>query len=231
MQYLDSLKEIANELDQQGLMHQADRIDSYLRKIAQEAMPADPMAAPLPADPMLEPAPEMASESAQDAPSSPAQKAVDEKTARLTFLMFKKLQDVYVKHLPDFDYFGKENIKIIQSSFDHLTNLMKTVLRGKTAEYDIDSLSNYSAHLHNIERELERSKKMKITPAKVKIDKFYLYEELEVLVRKLERLYNKGEFPELNPVMKKARSVRDAFANVIKQTSEQIANTDLIEIS
>jgi hypothetical protein len=69
---------------------------------------------------------------------------------------------------------------------------------------------------------------MKITPTKVKIDKFLLYDEFEILLNKIERHYDAG-LKELQPVLKKARAVKDAFANIIQQTSEQIAHADLIE--
>lgn len=158
-------------------------------------------------------------------------KTSSENIARTTLLMFQKLQDLYARFLPDFDYLGKNNLTIIQAAFDHTVTLFKTVMRDISAEYDQAVVDNYEAHLKNVATELQRSMKMRITPAKVKIDKFYLYEELEILVRKLERLYDKGKFAELAPVIRKARSVRDSFGNVIKQVSEQIANADLIEIS
>lgn len=201
MRYLHSLQILANELDQNGLYQQADRIDRFLEKIAQSGSDSDPV------------------------------RSSAETSARTTLFMFQKLQDLYARFLPDFDYLGKNNLAIIQAAFDHTVTLFKTVMRDISADYDQSAVDNYEAHLKNVATELQRSMKMRITPAKVKIDKFYLYEELEILVRKLERLYDKGKFSELAPVVRKARSVRDSFGNVIKQVSEQVANVDLIEIS
>ena len=49
-----------------------------------------------------------------------------------------------------------------------------------------------------------------------------------MMMRKIERNHDEG-LSELQPVVRKARSIRDSFANVIQQTSEQIAHSDLIQ--
>jgi len=89
------------------------------------------------------------------------------------------------------------------------------------------ALDNYKIHMKNLQTELDRQKKMKVTPVKVKIDKFLFYDELELLVKKIERHYDSG-LKELQPVLRKARAVRDAFANIIQEVTEQIAHADLI---
>lgn len=153
-----------------------------------------------------------------------------ELNARTTYLMYKKYQTFLKNNLPKLDYLGKE-VEIVITAFDYLCELFKAALRKSTFEYDHEVLENYQNHLKNSEKELHRSIKMKLTPVKVKVDKFLVYEELEVLVKKIERIYDQGSFQELSPVVSKARSVRDSFANLIKNVSEQITNSDLIETS
>jgi hypothetical protein len=106
--------------------------------------------------------------------------------------------------------------------------MYQVLLRNTSKQYDQEALVTYEQHLQNLQKEADRSKKMKLTPIKVKIDKFLLYNEFEIILKKIERHYDAG-LKELQPVLKKARSVRDAFSNIIQQTSEEIAHADLIE--
>jgi len=225
MHYLETFKIIANKLDEKGLERQANRIDLFLQKKAQQAE----------VEQIPSPEEVLKDISVPDKSSSQTSekdiKEMEEKLARTAYLMYERLRDLFHRYLPQLDYFGEDNIEVILSTFDHFLTLFRTVMRGKSADYNREELEYYVGQLKKSERELNRSVKMRLTPAKVKVDKFYLYEELEVLTRKLQRLYDKGAFPELNPVVKKSRALRDTFANVIKQRSEEIANADLIEIS
>lgn len=216
-------------LDENGLLQQADRIDYYLKKVAQEAAALEPnMDATALETPTLSPAGNI---STSIEPPTEITQETHDSLANTTYLMFKELHKLYDRFLPRLDYLGKQNIEIVAGTFDHFMTLFATVLRGRDNDYNAKELDFYRSHIRKAEQELKRSVQMKVTPAKVKIDKFYLYEELEILTRKLQRIYDKGAYPELNPVVKKSRALRDTFANVIKQISEQVANADLIEIS
>lgn len=240
MNYIDQLKELANQLDRQGLFKQANLIDKYLFTFAQTtpALPTDPTpTAPTPtAVPDLltptpaptEQQPSMMTPPVDTVSQEDKTKKTSEKIARTTFLMMSELRDFYAKNLPEFKYLGEDNIKTIQAAIDQMMSMFRVVLRKISDDYDRDAMDSYEAHLKGLQREVDRSKKMKVTPTKVKIDKFLLYNEFEIMMRKIERHYD-GGLKELQPVLKKARAVRDAFANVIQQTSEQIAHADLIE--
>jgi hypothetical protein len=211
MDHIEQIKEIANQLDLQGLVKQADLLDKYLLVYAQNT-PAVPA-----------PTPDL---------SIPTEPTIENKDlgylSRTTFLMLSELRDFYVRNLPEFRYFGEANLKILQAAFDQLTTMYQVLLRNTSKQYDQEALATYEQHLQNLQREVDRSKKMKLTPIKVKIDKFLLYNEFEIILKKIERHYDAG-LKELQPVLKKARSVRDAFSNIIQQTSEEIAHADLIE--
>ena len=234
MNYIDQLKELANQLDRQGMYKQANLIDKYLFRFAQNApalpaetapaAPAVPAEAPEAAQP-LTPLPTAAPElelSPED------KKKVNEKLTRATFMMMSELRDFFAKNLNDFKYFGEDNIKTIQAAIDQMMAIFRVVLRNMTSDYDREALSVYEAHLKSLQKEVDRSKKMRLTPTKVKIDKFLLYNEFETMMKKIERHYDAG-VKELQPVLKKARAIKDAFGNVIQQTSEEIAHADLIE--
>ena len=224
MNNFDQLKEITNLLDRRGLCKQADLVDKYLVHIAQTA-PALPAA-----DLTMEQIPSVLPSITPSTPDAniDQQKATQEKISRTTFLMLEELRDFFARNLNDFRYFGEENIKILQSGMDQLTMMYRVILRNITPEYNKEILEGYEAHLKSLQTEVDRSKKMKITPVKVKIDKFLLFNEFEILINKIERHYD-GGLKELQPVLRKARAVRDAFGNIIQQTSEQIAHADLIE--
>jgi hypothetical protein len=223
MDYIQELKEIANKLDRQGYIKQANLVDSCLYKIAQD-VPAQ-----APADVPVEQQPSALPTTPAVAPKAPQDmRKTTEQLARATFLMITELRDFYARNLSDFYYFGEDNIKTLQAAIDQLTSMYKVLLRNTSTDYDKGSVQSYEAHLKGLQKEIDRSKKMKITPTKVKIDKFLLYDEFEILLNKIERHYDAG-LKELQPVLKKARAVKDAFANIIQQTSEQIAHADLIE--
>jgi len=229
MEHIQSLKQIADMLDKKGFIKQANAIDKYLVSIAQFAPAVEPAPAP-PASPA--PAPSTPPPSAPSLSLPPVAKEdpkkENQKLARTNFLMFDELRDFYSKNLVHFSYFGEDNVNTIQAAIDQLFSIYRVVLRKVTKEYNHEALSAYEAHLVQLQREVDRSLKMKITPAKVKIDKFLLYDELDMMMKKIERNHDQGVL-ELQPVLKKIRSVRDAFANIIKQTSEQVAHADLIE--
>lgn len=240
MNYIDQLKELANQLDRQGMYKQANLIDKYLLRFAQNApaLPAEtpavltpdaPAAAPAPVEQQpsaLAPMPEASA--APEGMSSEDKRKVNEKLARATFMMMSELRDFFAKNLDGFKYFGEDNIKTIQAAIDQMMSVFRVVLRNMTSDYDREAVATYESHLKNLQKEVDRSKKMRLTPTKVKIDKFLLYNEFEMLMKKIERHYDSG-LKELQPVLKKARAIRDAFGNIIQQTSEEIAHADLIE--
>ncbi len=244
MDYINQIKQIANQLDRQGFLKQADLLDKYLYLFAQNApaMPPAPEAAEemapgegdqSPEDPEATPAPleDALSDLTEDMPEeSDESRETKEKMARTTFLMLSDLRDFYVRNLQDFQYFGEDNIKTLQAAFDQLVTMYKVLLRNIPKHYNEDATRTYDKHLKNLQKEVDRSKKMRLTPVKVKIDKFLLHNEFEILLRKIERHYDDG-LKELQPVLRKARSVRDAFSNIIQQTSEEVAHADLIETS
>jgi hypothetical protein len=212
MNYIDRIKHLADLLDRNGFIKQADLLDRKLQVIAQAAQ-SDMTPNPL----------------ASEAPLSlPSNNEDLEVLSRTTFLMLEELRDFFAHNLSKFKYFGENNIKILQSAFDQLTTMYKTLLRNVSQEYDKQQLASYEQHLRKLQKEVDRSITMKLTPIKVKVDKFLLYNEYEHLLKKIERHYDAG-LRELQPVLKKARSVREAFANIIQQTSEEIAHADLIE--
>lgn len=215
MDYFQNLKEIADRLDRVGLLRQANRIDVFLVSLAQFA-------------PALDAPPEDTSkESLVAAPTKDPRKEL-EKLGRTTFRQFDVLKEFYTKNLKDFRYFGDENIKVLQAAIDQMYAIYRVVLREFTQDYDHGVVERYEAHLAQLQKEVDRSKMMKLTKAKVTIDKFLLYDELEMMMRKIERNHDEG-LSELQPVVRKARSIRDSFANVIQQTSEQVAHSDLIQ--
>jgi hypothetical protein len=203
MDLLTKIKAIADDLDSKGFLKQADILDFYLKSYAQVA--AD--------DPQT-------TETSKENPALVL--------SHTTFLMLAELRDFYSKNLPKFKYFGEQNIKTLQSAIDQLTAMYRVLLRNMSPDFDKEALSKYETHLKGLQSEVDRSKEMKLTPIKVKVDKFLLYDEFEMIMRKIERHYDAG-IRELQPVLKKARSIRDAFANIIQQTSEEIAHADLIE--
>lgn len=228
MNSLNSLKLIANEFDRLGLSLQADRIDAILVRLAQAPAPAvDPAGVPPPA-PMTPPVDMGPPPAIKD----PAKSKENNKwrMVRSTYLMFRKLRDLYAVYLPKLDYFGEDNIKAVFSAFDQLLALFQAVLRDKPLDINNNDIQDYNGRLKRIENELKRSTQMRLTPIKAKVDKFLIYEELEGLVDKLERHYDTG-LSDLNPVVRKARALRNTFANVIQSVSEQIAHADLIELS
>lgn len=228
MNNFNQLKEIANLLDRKGLRKQADLIDKYLVYVAQNA-PALPEVAP-PLDLPIANVPSALTPPAAPPALAPPQEKKDpqERISRTTYLMLVELRDFFARNLHDFRYLGEENVKLLQSGVDQLTTMYKVLLRNVSTEFDSESLGFYEAHLKSLQKEVERSKKMKITPVKVKIDKFLLFNEFDLIVNKIERHYD-GGMKDLQPVLRKARAVRDAFVNIIQQTSEQIAHADLIE--
>ena len=223
MDYINKIKQIADRLDKQGLYKQADLLDKYLIKLAQMAQ-----AAPLAPAPTEQVQPAMASPPPIPPTPIDTKKASQEKLSRTTFLMLSDLRDFYVKNLPNLKYLGEDNIKTIQVAFDQLVTMYKTLLRNTGKEYCHKTTDNYDSYLNKIQKELDRSKNMKLTPMKVKIDKFLLYNELEILVKRIENHYD-GGLKELQPVLKKARAVKDAFSNVIQNISEEVAHADLID--
>jgi len=227
MNYIDQLKELANQLDRQGMYKQANLIDKYLFRFAQNApaLPAETAPEATPVEQSLAPLPTTALE-VELSPED--EKKVNEKLARATFMMMSELRDFFAKNLNDFKYFGEDNVKTIQAAIDQMMAIFRVVLRNTTSDYDREAVNMYEAHLKSLQKEVDRSKKMRLTPTKVKIDKFLLYNEFEMMMKKIERLYDSG-VKELQPVLKKARAIRDAFGNVIQQTSEEIAHADLIE--
>ena len=226
MDFLTELKQVANLLDQNGLYKQADLIDEILLKKAQNA-PAELAPTPNENTKPVETLPPVVTPTPPPAPKETKQDA-QKKLARTTFLMYQELRDFYVQNLKKFHYFGDDNIKVLQTALDQLLMLYRVVLRTFPQDYDKEALGSYQAHLKQLEREIDRSAKMKITPVKVKIDKFLIFDELEILMNKIERQYDQG-VKELQPILRKVRGIRDAFANIIQQTSEQIAHADLIE--
>lgn len=220
MTYIDQLKQIADSLDRRGLLKQADIVDKILYKIAQSPGDMQPM----------QKQEEVELEVPKSTVSDPESKEQLEKLARTTYLMLNELRDFFARNLPSFGYFGDDNIKTLQSAIDHLTGMYRVLLRNISQQYSKDALKNYESHLKSLQKEVDRSKTMKLTPVKVKVDKFLLYNEFELLYKKIERHYDKG-LRELQPVLRKARSIKDAFANIIQQTSEEVAHADLIETS
>lgn len=222
MDYFQNLKEIADQLDRLGLLKQANRIDSYLVSLAQlaPALEAPPEAAqaPTPTPPPTPKAPSKAKDPRKEL----------EKLGGTTFRQFDVLKEFYTKNLKDFHYFGDENIKVLQAALDQMYAIYRVVSRDFTQDYDHGTVEKYEAHLEHLQKEVDRSKLMKLTKAKATIDKFLLYDEFEMMMRKIERNHDEG-LSELQPVVRKARSIRDSFANVIQQTSEQIAHSDLIQ--
>lgn len=222
MNYVHKIKLIADQLDKRGFYKQADLLDKYLIKLAQTAA-----AAPLPPMPTEQVQPTMAPP-VPSAPKEDTSKKAKESLSRTTYLMLDDLRDFYIKNLPDLKYLGDNNIKTLQAAFDQLVTMYKTLLRNTSKEYCHKTIDNYDSYLSKIQKELDRSKKMKLTPMKVKIDKFLLYNELEILIKRIENHYDDG-VRELQPVLKKARAVKDAFANIIQNISEEVAHADLID--
>ena len=222
MNYVHKIKLIADQLDKRGFYKQADLLDKYLIKLAQTAT-----AAPLPPMPTEQVQPTMAPP-VPSAPKEDTSKKEKESLSRTTYLMLDDLRDFYIKNLPDLKYLGDNNIKTLQAAFDQLVTMYKTSLRNTSKEYCHKTIDNYDSYLNKIQKELDRSKKMKLTPMKVKIDKFLLYNELEILIKRIENHYDDG-VRELQPVLKKARAVKDAFANIIQNISEEVAHADLID--
>lgn len=217
MEHILLLKQLADELDRRGFTKQANVIDKCLISIAQMAPAIDPA--------LTSTAPEPLATNSTKVEDKQLEK---EKLARTNFLIFEELRDFYSKNLDKFKYFGEDNINTLQAALDQLYSIYRVVLRQSTKEYNRNAIVSYEAYLKQLQQEVDRSAKMKLTPAKVKIDKFLLYDELDMMTRKIERNHDDG-IVELQPVLKKIRSVRDAFANIVKQTSEQIAHADLIE--
>lgn len=234
MDYISEIKKLADQLDTKGFVKQADLLDKHLISLAQTAPAEDQTPAPeedeIPEAPPLDEAP--TADLNLDLPEEKEDKTREttEKMARTTFYMLKDLRDFYAKNLPHFNYLGDSNIKTIQSAMDQLVTMYRVLLRNITKEFNKEVLENYEIHLKTLENEVDRSRKMKLTPTKVTVDKFIFYDEFEVLLKKIERHYDEG-LRELQPVLRKARAVREAFANVIQQTSEEIAHADLIEVN
>lgn len=238
MDYINEIKDIADQLDRRGLLKQANLLDKYLYKIAQEAPPAapaeDPTAAPAEdplaggADPLADdPLADMGGDEPEE--EDPYQDT-KEKMSRTTFLMLSELREFYSRNLSDFMYFGETDIKTLQAAFDQLVTMYRVLLRNVGKQFNKGAVDRYDAHLKKLQKEVDRSKKMKLTPIKVRVDKFLLYNEFEILLKKIERHYDSG-LKELQPVLRKARAVRDAFSNMIQRTSEEVAHADLIETS
>jgi hypothetical protein len=221
MNYLEQLKLIADQLDCEGFIKQANRIDKYLSKIGQAAPPADPLALP----PLDENSPSPAS-----SPSIEPTDKVDtvEYLARTTLMILKKLQDFFDNYGSVLYYLGEENIRMIDSALDQLTNMYEIAMKQHEKTYDERAVVNFEAHLKRLKLEVDRSSKMRITPIKVKVDKFLFFDELVQIMNRIERHYDDG-LSDLQPVLRKIRAVINSFANVIQQTSEQIANSDLID--
>lgn len=232
MDLFEQLKQLATELDQVGLFEQANLVDNYMVKFAQFAPAQLPSEQSKPVEnvaPVASPSPSPTSLPSSPQPSSEEiKKLALEKVVRTTFLMYQELRDFYHQNLRKFQYFGEDNIKIIQTALDQLLTLFRVVIRSYPQDYDKAALGDYEAHLKQLEREIDRSAKMKITPVKVKVDKFLIFDELEILISKIERQHDQG-CKELQPILRKIRAIRDAFVNIIQQTSEQIAHADLIE--
>lgn len=147
-----------------------------------------------------------------------------------TYKMFKELHEFYRENLEVLNYLGEDKVQIIINAFDQFMNMFKIVLKNVKGDQHNESIDSYRAHLRKNKREVDRSAKMRVTPTKLKVDKFLFFDELEVMISKLERIYEKNkEVNDLNQVIKKARVVLNSFSNVLKQTSEEIANMDLLE--
>ena len=233
MDYIDEIKKLADRLDRRGFIKQANLLDKHLISLGQTA-PATPEEASELGAP--EAAPEAPAEMPDLDLGAPEEKKEDEgretneKLARTTFYQLKSLRDFFARHLPHFAYLGEENIKTIQSAIDQLLTMYRVLLRNISRDFNKSMVENYEAHLKTLEVEVERSRKMKLTPTKVKVDKFIFYDEFEIILNKIERHYDSG-LRELQPVLRKARAVRESFVNVIQQTSEEVAHADLIEVN
>ena len=237
MLYLNKLKNLADELDQRGYVKQANILDKFLLKIAQEAAAVptmeDPAAAEAPAE---EPLPALDMEPSTEEieePKDPKVTEIEEKIVRTTFIMLEDLREFYKNNFKteNFNYFGDENIKSIQAALDQLVHMYKTVCRRKGTEFNAEQVENHRGYVKRLGKEAERSsKQMRLSPAKVKVDKALFYDPIKNMVSKIERHYDKG-MSELQPVLIKARSVREAIGNIIEATSESIAHMDLIQQS
>lgn len=228
MTYINKIQEIAELLDQEGLYRQADLLDKHLFSYAQAE---DPMAGLDMGGDEGGGGGDMAGE-VPEAPTAEATPNRDQKEqiARTTFYKLDELRDFYVKHLPGFAYYGDDNLKTLQASFDELVTMFRVILRNMSKEYNRETVSVYGEHLKKLEIQVNRSKNLKLTPVKVIVDKMLLYGELDLFVKKIERHYDSG-LTELEPVVRKMRAVRNTFSNIIQNTSEEIVGLDLIETS
>ena len=208
MNLLTTLKTIADELDRLGLHMQADRVDATIIKYAQEMPPPPP---------------------AEDSSASPQNTKTQHKIAHTLLMKFKKLKDLYASYLPQLDYLGTDNISAVLTAFDQFLLVFEAVLRNKPGEIDNNDLQTFNGTLKRKETELKRSLSFRPTPLKLKVDKGNLYDPLAVLCESLKRQYDSG-FKDLNPVVRRARSLQTAFSNVLQTASEQIAHSNLLDL-
>lgn len=241
MDGLNLLITVSNNLRAKGLSLYAAELDKLVRKFAQDAgfppigsedplgeMGGDPAAAmdPMaqPQDPAAaQPAPEPTPE--QQGPEKPNEKNTLQRTF---FYQFEKWHNVLDRELPKFDYLGKENIDAIRSALSSVHKAFVSAFAKKPSEYDKGAVLKWDEHVNGLVRRMEQSQKMKINETKAVVDSHLLYGTTNRMLDSAQRIF--GDDQAFSGVLKGFADLVRVFANVIKQTSEQIAGRDLTEV-
>lgn len=240
---INTLVSVINSLRVKGLSRYAAELDRFLCKYAQEmgAGGADPLAALEAADPMGAPTEEPAGAPQMSPTGEPAQvptlpevgpesasPSASNKAQRTLFHQFEKWHGVLDRELPKFDYLGQENVDAIRSSLANVHKAFQAAIQNKPAQYEADAIERWNAYINELVQKMHRSQKAKVDKTKAIVDAGMMYDTTKRLYERIQRVG--GDDPSMAGVMQEFASLMRVFANVIKQTSEQIAKTDLTEV-
>jgi hypothetical protein len=246
MERLNLLIDVVNSLRAKGLTRYAAWLDGFVRKYAQEGgFPpigsedpfADlggeesPPAAPgtgmdLAADPSQPAAPQPAVSTPRQ--QEPERSSEQDALQRTFYYQFEKWHDVLDRELPHFDYLGKENIAAIRSSLAGVHKNFVQAFSDRPNTYDKGAVLKWNAYVNDLVRKMEDSQKKKLNETKAIVDANMLYGTTNRMNESAKRIF--GDDPAFSGALRSFADLVRVFANVIQQTSEQVAKRDLTEV-
>lgn len=243
MDDINLLISVVNRLRAKGLSLYAAQLDGLVRKYAQDAgFPPigseDPLGEMGGEDPAMDPAMDPAAQQ-QPVPQQPAPEPTPEQQGpekpneknilqRTFFYQFEKWHNILDRELPKFDYLGKGNIDAIRSSLASVHGAFAHAFDKKPNEYDKSAVLKWNEHVNDLVRKMEESQKKKLNETKAVVDAHLLYGTTNRMLDSAKRIF--GDDQAFSGVLKAFGDLVRVFSNVVKQTSEQIAQRDLTEV-
>lgn len=244
MRYINLMIQTINTLREKCLFRQAAALDGILYRNAQELGDLDPSgefdlgggesATDLGGDTDLGDEEQDIDFSPNEEPAEPEKELVtedvspaQEKMQRTLYYMFVKWHQVLDRELPEFEYFGEENVDAIRSQLRNTRQSFEAAMERRQAHFDKQSIDNWNEEVQQKVYRMHKSQKMPLNETKAKVDAFLLYRPTKDLYDKFLRLCKDDDT--FSNVEQEFRSLIHVFSNVIKNTSEEIAEVDLTE--